>query len=86
MNYKYRNLKESNLNINMTYERNIILNKYKTKLTQIRAKIIQLQAKANELLIDLQKELSDLNRENQKQISQNLKHSSIPTTSQLMRR
>ena len=86
MTSKYRNIKESNQNINIQYERTAILNKYRTKLIQIRAKIIQLNAKAQELLISMQKELSDVNRDNQKQIANNLKNSTIPTTRQLSKR
>ena len=86
MKVKYKPLKESNVNLNYQYERNIILNKYKTKQIQLRAKIMQLIAKSRELTIQMQEELSDLQRELQSSISQNLKHSTIPTTSTLLKR
>ena len=86
MKVKYKPLKESNVNLNYQYERNIILNKYKTKQIQLRAKIMQLIAKSRELTIQMQEELSDLQREFQSSISQNLKHSTIPTTSTLLKR
>lgn len=86
MKVKYKPLKESNVNLNYQYERNIILNKYKTKQIQLRAKIMQLIAKSRELSIQMQEELSNLNRDFQKSVNQNIKHSTIPTTAQLMRR
>lgn len=86
MKNKYKLYKESNLNVNYQYERNVILNKYRVKLIQIQAKIMQLVAKSKELSIQMQEELSNLNRDFQKSVNQNIKHSTIPTTTQLMRR
>lgn len=86
MKNKYKLYLESNLNVNYQYERNVILNKYRVKLIQIQAKIMQLVAKSKELSIQMQEELSNLNRDFQKSVNQNIKHSTIPTTTQLMRR